>query len=322
MPKLLNRIINHKLVASAVLGIGLTGGLYGCLYARGGHKDVWPDVANIVVPGKAYTIYAAGDIADCRKHSPADTDAAKTAALIATGLASDKDSAVLMLGDATYPVGRMEEFTNCYEPTWGKFKARTYPAPGNHEYYTPGAIGYYAYFGEAARPEGRRYYSVELGKWHVISLNSNLTSDEHKAQLAWLNADLDQHKTLCTLAFWHHPAYSSGGHGNNENMIDAWRILHAAKADVVLAGHDHDYERFAPQDGEGQRDDAGGIREFVVGTGGAKLTSFGLRKSNSAVSSNTTHGVLRMALKDTGYEWEFLPAPGNGFSDRGAALCH
>jgi hypothetical protein len=322
MPKIQSILFNRRFIFSLALGVVLSCGLYGCLYARGGHKDAWPNASGVVVPGKGYTIYAAGDVADCRKDNPPISAAAKTAALIASRLANDPESAALVLGDSTYPVGRMEEFSNCYQPTWGQFKARTYPSPGNHEYYTPGAIGYFGYFGEAARQGGRSYYSLELGKWHVISLDSNLKSDEYTAQLAWLKADLDQRKTLCTLAFWHHPVFSSGGHGNDDRMKDAWRMLHAANADVVLSGHDHDYERFAPQDADGRRDEARGIREFVVGTGGAQLTSFGLRKSNSAVSDNRAHGVLRMVLKETGYEWEFLPVSGGFVSDRGAALCH
>ncbi|CAN5115678.1 hypothetical protein BH11PSE11_BH11PSE11_23410 [soil metagenome] len=322
LPESTNSYFRNKKFWLVLLGIGVAAGLSSCLLLRGGHKDVWPVARPIDVPGQGFTVFVAGDIANCKKHLPPKSGAAKTAALIAPEFASNKDSAVLLLGDATYPVGRLEEFAECYEPTWGQFKARTYPAPGNHEYYTPGAVGYFAYFGAAARPQGRSYYSVELGKWHVISLNSNLTPAEHLEQLAWLKADLDSNKAACTLAYWHHPVFSSGGHGSNENMVDVWRMLDAANADVVLASHDHNYERFAPQDAEGRRNEERGIRSFVVGTGGTSLTPFGLRKTNSAVSTNVALGVLRMVLKDTGYEWEFMAVPGTGFTDRGAALCH
>lgn len=271
-------------------------------------------------PGVA--VYAAGDIADCKNYRPEDSAAARTAALIGTQLAHDKDGVVLALGDSTYPVGLPSEFTNCYEPTWGRFKARTYPAPGNHEYYTPEAIGYYGYFGGAAGPGRRGYYSVEIGDWHVISLNSNLKPEEHRKQMEWLKQDLAQHQMHCTLAYWHHPKYSSGGHGNNTQMDEAWKMLQDAHADLVLSAHDHDYERFAPQDGQGQRDDMYGMRQFVVGTGGARLTPFRFRKANSEVSDNSNYGVLKLKLKARGYEWEFLPVDEGVFSDRGSALCH
>jgi len=267
-------------------------------------------------------VYAAGDIADCRKTAPEKSGAAKTAALITARLVNDKDAIVLNLGDSTYPIGEPREFTDCYEPTWGQFKSHTYPAPGNHEYNVPKAMGYYDYFGIGAGPDRRGYYSFNVGSWHVLSINSNLKLEEHQAQLAWLKTDLERSKARCTLAYWHHPRYSSGGHGNNEHMADVWNALMAAHADVVLSGHDHDYERFAPQDENASRDDKRGIRQFVVGTGGAYLTSFRFQKPNSEASDNSTSGVLKLTLKDSGYEWEFLAVEGAQFTDRGAALCH
>lgn len=267
-------------------------------------------------------IYAAGDIADCRHINAADSGAARTAALIGAALAQDADAAVLTLGDNTYPDGTPREFNDCYETTWGKFKARTFPSPGNHEYRTTGASGYYHYFGALAGPPQRGYYSVKLGRWHIISLNSNLDGAAHDAQLVWLKAILAQSDALCTLAFWHHPLYSSGGHSATGHMQDVWQTLRSANADLVLAAHDHDYERFAPQDSEGNRDDARGMRQFVVGTGGARLTPFRFTRRNSEVTDNSTHGVLKLVLKESGYEWAFLPVESDGFSDRGAALCH
>ena len=275
-----------------------------------------------LLPGKGFTVYTAGDIASCKNIRAEDSGAAKTAAIIAAGLAADKDAAVLTLGDHTYPVGLLSEFTDCYDPTWGKFKSRTFPTPGNHEYYTPNAIGYYTYFGKAAGPTRYGYYSFDIGSWHVISLNSFLKQPAHQEQMAWLKEDLARNKAHCTLAFWHHPRFSSGGHGSNERMQEAWAMLYEANAELVLASHDHNYERFAPQDTSGNHDEQRGMRQFVVGTGGAKLTPLRFRKSNSLISDNSTHGVLKLVLKDAGYEWEFLPVDKDGFKDSGVALCH
>ncbi|WP_232429517.1 metallophosphoesterase family protein [Noviherbaspirillum autotrophicum] len=307
------------LKTSLVLGAAMAFGMAGCFTDKGAQEQAAQAVR---LTDKGVTVYAAGDVADCSNFKPQYSGAAKTAALIAAGLDKDKDAAVLLLGDATYPVGLPAEFATCYEPTWGRFKQQTYPSPGNHEYYTPEATGYYGYFGEAAGPARRGYYSFDIGSWHVISLNSNLKSAGQQAQLEWLKNDLAQHKTRCTLAYWHHPVFSSGGHGSSERMLDAWKMLVAADADLVLVGHDHDYERFAPQDGDGNRDDRRGVRQIVVGTGGAHLTPFRFRKANSEVSDNLTFGVLKLSLKELGYEWEFVPTADDGFRDRGTALCH
>jgi hypothetical protein len=277
---------------------------------------------SVMLGDKGVTVFAAGDIADCKNLPPEKSGAAKTAALVEAGLAADKDAVVLTLGDNTYPVGMPAEFDNCYQPTWGRFKQRTYPSPGNHDYYTPQAIGYYGYFGDAAGPDRRGYYSFDIGGWHIISLNSFLKPEPHRAQMEWLKADIARNKAHCTLAFWHHPVFSSGGHGSDSRMEEAWKMLANAGADLVLAAHDHDYERFAPKNANGERDDERGMREFIVGTGGAKLTPLGLRRFDSETSDNSTHGVLKLTLKQQGYEWEFLPADAGGFKDRGAALCH
>lgn len=270
-------------------------------------------------------VYAAGDIAACRGRAPRFAGAALTAERIAADMASQAvPTAVLTLGDNTYPVGRLAEFTDCYGPTWGRFKAITYPAPGNHEYAGGRASGYFSYFGERA---GKGYYSFQLGDWHIVSLNSNLDPAAHQAQLAWLRADLAASGAKCTLAYWHHPLYSSGGHGGSNRMQGAWRLLHAAGAELVLAGHDHDYERFAPQDADGGRDDAGGLRQFVVGTGGAQLTPFLFAKPHSEMRDNSRTGVLRLRLSSDSYAWEFLEASYDGFGlppapDHGNGLCH
>ncbi|MES2758337.1 MAG: metallophosphoesterase [Pseudomonadota bacterium] len=276
--------------------------------------------AALAAEPSAVTVYAAGDIARCAQGDPARSGAAATADLIVAGLAADAQAAVLMLGDATYPVGAPAEFTDCYAPTWGRFKERTWPAPGNHEYATKGAAGYFGYFGAVA---GRGYYSFQLGQWRLYSLNSNLGPQQHAAQLAWLREDLASKPARCTLAYWHHPLYSSGMHGSIARMKDVWQVLYQAGAELVLAGHDHTYERFAPQDAQGRRDDAGGIRQFVVGTGGAFATPIKWPLPNSETADANRYGVLKLVLAADGYAWEFLDAATGGPQlDRGAARCH
>jgi hypothetical protein len=273
------------------------------------------------------TVYAAGDIARCTAE-PKWSGAAETAATVAAGLKADPAAIVLTLGDHTYPRGTTREFATCYAPTWGQFKDRTWPAPGNHEYYSTGATPYFSYFGERAK-EG--WYSFDAGSWHLISLDSNLDPIKyparHAAQIAWLRADLAAHPARCLLAFWHHPLYSSGGHGDVPTMVDAWQLLADAGAALVLSGHDHDYERFAPQDAHGRLDREHGIRQFVVGTGGAYPTPFLLTQPNSEARDSGRTGVLRLTLFDGGYAWEFLESAklttlGLAPPDRGRDTCH
>ncbi|MDE2427338.1 MAG: metallophosphoesterase, partial [Burkholderiales bacterium] len=191
------------------------------------------------------------------------------------------------------------------------------------DYAMPKALGYYNYFGDLAGPERRGYYSKTLGNWLLIALNSNLSQTEMQTQLAWLKTTLEtDSKRPCILAFWHHPAYSSGGHGNNAFMHDAWKLLSAHKADIVLSGHDHDYERFTPMNASGDKDEKNGIRNFVVGTGGAKLTPMFLPKDTTEIRDNSTNGVLKLSLHEKSYDWEFLPVPGQQFTDKGSASCH
>lgn len=272
----------------------------------------------------SYTVYAAGDIAWC-EHGPARySAAADTARVVEAGLAADPNAAVLLLGDNVYQKGSARDYRDCYGPTWGRFRERTHPSPGNHEYLTPGARGYFSYFGSAA---GGGYYSLRLGAWRVISLDSNLKGAANQAQLAWLRQTLVHSAERCTLAYWHHPMYSSGGHGRVESMRAAWDMLHEAGAEIVLSGHDHDYERFAPQDSHGRLDRARGVRQFVVGTGGAYATPFLWPLKNSEVRDNSRTGVLKLVLGDAGYQWEFMEASYHGFPngpepDRGAGQCH
>lgn len=235
-------------------------------------------------------------------------------------------TAVLALGDTQYEDGALRKFQLSYDPTWGRFKQITRPVPGNHEYGTTKAAGYFAYFGDAAGDPDRGYYSFDIGAWHLIALNSNCGAvggcGAGSPQERWLRADLAAHPARCTLAYWHHPRFSSGFHGTNAVYAAFWRALYEADAEVVLTGHDHDYERFAPQDPAGSSDPGRGLREFVVGTGGRSL--YGLRRpeENSAVFNSDTFGILVLTLHPGNYEWKFVPVPGRNFTDAGRANCH
>lgn len=264
-----------------------------------------------VPPASETVLVGSGDIARCPP-----TGAAVTSTLL-DGIAGT----VFTAGDNAYEDGTATQYAQCYGPTWGRHKARTRPAPGNHEYHSPGAAPYYAYFGEAAGPPGRGYYSYDLGAWHVLSLNSNVAADAGSAQVAWLRAELAANRTLCAVAYWHHPVFSSGDHGNNQKMAEVWRVLDSAGVELVLVGHDHNYERFAPQTPSGQASTTG-IREFVVGTGGANQRPFEETQPNSEKRMTGTWGALKLTLESGSYRWEFLRASGPAFSDAGASTCH
>jgi acid phosphatase type 7 len=267
---------------------------------------------SLTLGGAEKVLIGAGDIATCSSNDAA------TAAVIARY----PDATVYTLGDNAYPNGSMSDYSGCYDPTWGQFKERTRPAPGNHEYNTAGAAGYFGYFGASAGPAGLGYYSYDLGDWHVISLNSEVDATETGAQAAWLRQDLADHPAICTLAYWHKPLFTSGAvHPPETTMRTLFTILYDASADVVLSGHNHQYERFALQAPDGSADAVGGIRVFVVGTGGAGLYDFATPQPNSEVRSKT-FGVLKLTLGPTGYTWEFLPIAGASFTDSGAGTCH
>ncbi len=256
-------------------------------------------------------LVGAGDIADCAAWQDDAT------AVLLDGIAGT----VVTLGDNAYENGTAAEFAACYEPTWGRHKARTGPSPGNHDYHSAGAVPYFAYFGANAGPPGAGYYSYDLGVWHVVSLNSEAPAGAGSAQEQWLRADLTANPRACTLAYWHRPRFSSGPHGSDASMQALWQALYDHGADVVLSGHDHTYERFAPQTPSGAFDGARGIRQFVVGTGGRALYAFGTIRPNSEVRRNDTHGVLKLTLRSTSYEWEFVPIAGQTFRDTGVASC-
>jgi hypothetical protein len=271
-------------------------------------------------------LLAAGDIASCDVN-----DDEMTARL----LDERPLGTVATLGDNVYDSGTSTEFTNCYRSTWGRHKARTRPSPGNHDYATSGADGYFAYFGAAAGPQGRGYYSFNLGNWHIISLNSNVDMSDASPQGRWLKEDLaeneDDKQTNCMLAYWHHARFSTGRHGSHRNTQPLWQALYDARADVVLVAHDHHYERFAPMDAAGQADPVTGIREFVVGTGGGGLYYFcedpranacdPIAVANSEFRTNATHGVLQLTLDEDRYEWRFVSVSGQSL-DAGSAPRH
>lgn len=257
----------------------------------------------------AQVFVGAGDIAVC-----GSSDSQATAMLLAT-----IGGTVFTLGDNAYFNGTTQEFRDCYQPTWGAQKSRTFPSPGNHEYRSAGATPYFEYFGANAGPPGLGYYSIPLGDWQAISLNSNVPAGTGSAQAQWLRQNLTSNPTRCAVAYWHHPLFSSGPNGDNPGMRDVWRILYDFGADVVLNGHDHLYERFAPQDPDGLPDPARGIRQFIVGTGGAPLYQFVTVRANSEVRFST-HGVLKLTLRADSYEWEFIPVLGP--RDFGTGSCH
>jgi hypothetical protein len=258
------------------------------------------------------TLVGAGDIASCG--SGGDESTAK--------LLDSIPGTVFTAGDNAYEDGSAEDYASCYAPSWGRHKSRTRPAPGNHEYYTPGAVGYFGYFGSAAGDSDKGYYSYDLGAWHVVMLNSNINVGTGSPQETWLRADLAAHSARCTVAIFHHPRFSSGPHGSSSTMQSLWTALYEGGADVVVTGHDHLYERFAPQDASGQLDLANGIREFVVGTGGASAYAVMTPQPNSEVRSSGTRGVLKLTLYPDRYEWKFVPIQGSSFTDSGSASCH
>ena len=267
------------------------------------------------VGAEGATVLAAGDVADC-----AGQGDEQTAALL-----DRLPGVVLVLGDAAYPDGTAEQFARCYGPGWGRHVDRTRPAPGNHEYESPGAQGYFRYFGPRAGEPGRGWYSFDLGGWHLVALNSNCTRvggcDSGSEQERWLRADLARHRRQCTLAYWHHPRFSSGSrHGNGPQVNGLWRTLHDAGADVVLSGHEHNYERFAPLDGDG-RPVPSGMRQFVVGTGGKSRYPFGPPLPGSEARDDTSFGVLKLTLRSTDYEWTFEAVDGQRFTDGGSGRC-
>lgn len=265
-----------------------------------------------------YILIGAGDVAGC-----ADLSGARATAK----LLAHNPGTVFVDGDLVYPDGSLEEFERCYAPTWGRFKARTRPALGNHEYETKKARGYFDYFGSRAGPNGEGYYSYDLGSWHIVVLNTNCSdvpggcaagSPEEK----WLRSDLQRHPARCTLAYFHQPLFSSSEVDNSPEVKPFWEDLYHVGTTLVVNGHAHDYERFLPQDPNGVADPTHGILEIIAGTGGKDHAHFVHIHSNSVVRDNTAFGVLKLTLYPGRYAWEFIPVPGFTFTDSGSGLCH
>lgn len=263
-------------------------------------------------PEESFVLVGAGDIANCEVGD----------GHIATAEVLDSiPGTVFTTGDHAYPRGSVQSFEECYGISWGRHRERTRPSPGNHDLITRKGKAYYDYFGDAAGPRGLGYYSYTLGAWHIIALNSDLPMDRNSKQISWLRENLAENPSTCTLAYWHVPMFSSGAHGNEPEMMDTWRVLHEAGVDVVVNGHDHDYERFAPQDPKGRPDPERGIREFVVGTGGAGVYRFKKVAKNSEVRQWQSYGVIKFTLHPGSYDWEFVTAKGEPFEDKGSAQC-
>ncbi len=270
-------------------------------------------LAPSVEPGRGgpAVLVGAGDIAVCGSQA---TEA--TASLL-----DDVPGTVFTAGDNAYPSGTAGDFRQCYGPTWGRHRSRTRPTPGNHEYETAGASAYFDYFGPNAGPYGLGYYSFSAGDWLVLSLNSNIDASAISSQAEWLRSTLEASTTRCVAAIWHHPLFSSGTNGGDPRMREMWRILQQFGAEIVISGHDHQYERFALLDADG-RPDPNGIRSFVVGTGGATLTGLRALRPGSEARGDAW-GVLKLTLRADSYDWAFLPIPGSpAFSDAGAGVCH
>lgn len=236
-------------------------------------------------------------------------------------LLKQKPALVLTTGDNQYETGKLSDFNASYDETWGRLKGITKPTPGNHEYRSNDGLGYFNYFGSKAGRPNRGYYSFNRGGWHFIALNSNISTKKTSRQIEWLRKDLTSNAAECTLAYWHHPLFSSGEHGNHSYVKPIWKALSADDADLVITGHDHDYERFAPMNAQGEAR-AQGIRSFIVGTGGVGLRPFKTIQPHSVVRSDDTFGVLKLTLQTDGYLWEFLPDVDGTFSESGAGDCH
>ena len=306
-------------VSTSGLVTGVSGGTATIAAAAGGVTGTSTvTVTTTPPPSNDPVLVGAGDIASC-----SSTGDEATATLL-DGIAGT----VITLGDNAYDNGTASEFANCYGPSWGRHLARTMPSAGNHEYNTLNATGYYGYFGTAAGDPSKGYYSYDLGAWHIIVLNSNsscttISCAAGSAQETWLRADLAAHTNVCTLAYWHHPRFNSGAsHGNNTAVAPFWDALYQYGADVILNGHEHVYERFAPQTPAGVADRAAGIRQFTVGTGGRSHYTFGTIQPNSEVRDGTSYGVLKLTLHATSYDWQFVPVAGATFTDSGTGSCH
>lgn len=325
MPRYIHRSGFLRILAILVIGLWVCSGALGQT-ARPGDAPVKARAgadAGQTTEDKVFTLVGAGDIAGC---GAALAGAEATAKLI-----EKIPGEVFASGDLAYEHGNAAEFHECYGTTWGRFKERTHPTPGNHEYGTPEARDYFRYWGERAGPVGKGYYSFDLGVWHIVALNSNCDAPglggcaAGSPEETWLKKDLSEHAGSCIIAFGHHALFSSGifrTHAVHPELKAIVQDLYAAHADLLLVGHEHSYERFAPQDPDGKIDPEHGIREIVVGTGGRSHDPLGFAMDNSEVRNMDTFGVIKVTLMPHGYTWEFVHVEGATFTDSGSGVCH
>lgn len=287
--------------------------------------------APVIALSGASVFIGVGDIASCESRLSVGTAVLVDSVLRADSIAK-VDNAVFTLGDNVYTSGTTSQFNDCFTRTWGdpakRIMKSLHPSPGNHEYYTPAADPYYKYFGPSAGVVGKGYYSYDVGKWHVIVVNSEIVVNPvfgdaaRAAQMDWLEKDLKAHKVPCTIAYWHHPRFSSGWHGGDRRLVPIWQLLYENDVDLVLSGHDHDYERFRPMTPAGVSDSAKGITQIVAGTGGEELRGF-----TSAINVNSAYriegraGVLLLTLGAAEYRSAFLEVGGRIW-DQSGGKCH
>ncbi len=335
-PRIFNR--SAKIVLLVILVITIQSYVPELLLGNSSQAGIVQEAAAAADP----VIAAAGDIA-CDPANSAFKSGQGTSTVCRQKYTSDLLvnaglAAVLDLGDNQYFCGSYQAFLQSYDLSWGRVKSITHPSVGNHEYITSGgtgttgctsananAAGYFQYFGAAAGAVGLGYYSFNIGAWHIIALNSNCSNvggcGTSSAQYKWLQSDLAANPTKCTLAFWHIPLFSSGGRANS-NSKPFWQLLYNNNADLILNGHDHIYERFAPQNPSGGADSTRGMREFIVGTGGANLTSIAAVAANSQLRNTNTYGVLKLTLHASSFDWQFVHEAGKTFTDAGTGTCH
>lgn len=301
----------QRLQRAGLVGLGGTfedGPVSGAATAR------FDDLRAINLSAAKSALTGAGDIASCTGLGDEAT----------ADLLDGIPGTVFAAGDEAYESGTAAEFTDCYDPSWGRHRERTLPAAGNHEYQTPGATGYFSYFGASAGPSDRGYYAADVGSWRIYVLNSMCGEvggcGYGSQQEQWLRADLAAQPRLCVAAIWHHPRFSSSG--SNPELQPLWQDLYDFGAEIVISGHAHNYERFAPQTADGDLDVTRGIRQFVVGTGGRSHSPFVTQLANSEARNDSTYGVLRLKLGAKGYSWRFIPVTGRTFTDAGTGSCH
>jgi len=301
---------------ATVMSVGaLTGRLAGSVRTAGLSLRLIVDVEPTVFPPapSPAVIAGAGDIAA----------RGSSAELTARLLDEVNPDVVYTTGDNAYPDGAVADYASWYAPTWGRHKTKTRPTPGNHDYRQPGAGPYFDYFGGLAGERGKGYYAYSLGSWRLYALNSNISMAAGSPQETWLRADLAANPSACALAYWHHPRFSAGHYGDDTSSEPIWDALYDAGAELVLNGHDHNYQRYVPMRPDGTMDTARGIREFVVGTGGNGHYSLAPRTDGRRDAAEAqTYGVLKLTLDLQAYDWQFIPEPGRSFTDVGSGICH